>query len=55
MGENFFLHWFGMSVTQLKEVRETRKDLTTEQRKQLDELIAKKENEEKSKQNNSRK
>lgn len=45
MGNKFLLSWFGMSVTQLKEVRETRKDLTTEQRKQLDELIAKKENE----------
>lgn len=45
MGDNFFLSWFGMSVTQLKEVRETRKDLTAEQRKQLDDLIAKKENE----------
>lgn len=45
MGDNFVFQWFGMSVTQLKEVRETRKDLTTEQRKQLDELIAKKENE----------
>lgn len=45
MGNRFVLQWFGMSVTQLKEVRETRKDLTEDQRKQLDELIAKKENE----------
>ena len=45
MGESFVLSWFGMSVTQLKEVRETRKYLTAEQKKQLDELITKKENE----------
>ena len=45
MGQGLFLQWFGMSVTELKEVREKSKNLTAEQRKQLDELIAKKENE----------
>lgn len=43
MGDSFWFVWFGKSVEQLKEIRETRKDLTEEQRKKLDELIAKKE------------
>ena len=47
MGESFWFTWFGKSVEQLKEIRETRKDLTQEQRKKLDELIAKKEKESK--------
>ena len=47
MGANFPLLWFGKSVEQLKEIRETRKDLTDEQRKKLDDLIAKKEKESK--------
>ena len=45
MGEIFAILWFGKSVEQLKEIRETRKDLTEEQIKKLDDLIAKKEKE----------
>lgn len=44
MGQSFFFNWFGMSVEQLKEIRETNKNLTTLQRKKLDALISKKEN-----------
>lgn len=47
MGEALFILWFGKSLDELKQIRETRKDLTTEQLKELDDLIAKKEKESK--------
>lgn len=43
MGESFFLHWFGKSVDELKAILETDKNLTDKERKQLEELIKQKE------------
>lgn len=44
MGQVFFLNWFGKSVEELKEILET-KELTAEQKVELEKLIAEKENE----------
>ena len=45
MGDNFFIQWFGKSVTELKAILETKKDLTETQRAKLVELINEKEQE----------
>lgn len=47
MGDSFVFLWFGKTVEELKSIRETRKDLTPAQLKELDDLIAKKEKESK--------
>jgi hypothetical protein len=47
MGQIFFLNWFGKSVEELKAIRETAKDLTDEQKAELDRLIDEKEKESK--------
>ena len=47
MGDMFVILWFGKSVDELKQIRETRKDLTPSQLKELDDLFAKKEKESK--------
>ena len=46
MGENFFIQWFGKSVTELKAILETNKELTEEQKAELKKLINEKEKEE---------
>lgn len=43
MGEMFFLHWFGKSVTELKAILETDKTLTQAQRSELEKIINEKE------------
>lgn len=47
MGDSFILQWFGKSVEELKAILETNKDLTDEQRKQIEKLIDEKEKESK--------
>lgn len=47
MGNSFFISWFGKSVEELKAIRETAKDLTEEQKAELDRLIDEKEKESK--------
>lgn len=44
MGEKYLLNWFGLSLDKLKAIRET-ENLSKRQLAELDELIAKKENE----------
>lgn len=43
MGESFPILWFGKSVDELKAILETNKKLTDKERKQLEELIKEKE------------
>ena len=43
MGQSFIIQWFGKSVTELKAILETNKELTEEQRKELKKLIDEKE------------
>ena len=43
MGESFPLLWFGKSADELKAILETDKNLTDKERKQLEELIKQKE------------
>lgn len=43
MGESFPLLWFGKTVDELKAILETNKNLTDKERKQLEELIKQKE------------
>lgn len=45
MGDNFFIQWFGKSVTELKAILETKKDLTPTQKAELIKLINEKEQE----------
>ena len=47
MGEMFVLQWFGKSVTELKAILETNKDLTESERAELKKLIDEKEKESK--------
>jgi hypothetical protein len=47
MGERFFLTWFGKSVTELKAILETNKELTEAERAELKKLIDEKEKESK--------
>ena len=47
MGQSFFLHWFGKSVEELKEILETNKELTETERAELQKLIDEKEKESK--------
>ena len=46
MGNMFFIAWFGKSVEELKEILETNKELTEEQKAELKKLIDEKEKEE---------
>lgn len=46
MGQSFPIQWFGKSVTELKAILETNKDLTEEQKAELKKLINEKEKEE---------
>ena len=39
MGESFVFQWFGKSVTELKAILETNKELTESQRAELKKLI----------------
>ena len=43
MGESLPILWFGKSVDELKAILETNKKLTDKERKQLEELIKEKE------------
>lgn len=43
MGESLFFLWFGKSVDELKAILETDKNLTEEERKKIEELIKRKE------------
>ena len=43
MGENLPILWFGKSVDELKAILETNKKLTDKERKQIEELIKEKE------------
>ena len=43
MGNSFPILWFGKSVDELKAILETDKNLTDKERKQLEELIKQKE------------
>lgn len=43
MGNNIPILWFGKSVDELKAILETNKKLTDKERKQLEELIKEKE------------
>lgn len=43
MGKNLPILWFGKSVDELKAILETNKKLTDKERKQLEELIKEKE------------
>lgn len=43
MGENMFFLWFGKTVDELKAILETDKNLTDKERKQIEELIKQKE------------
>ena len=45
MGEMFFIQWFCKSVTELKAILETNKELTEEQKAELKKLINEKEKE----------
>jgi hypothetical protein len=47
MGEMFVLSWFGKSVSELKAILETNKDLTESQKAELKKLIDEKEKESK--------
>jgi hypothetical protein len=47
MGENFIISWFGKSVSELKAILETNKDLTESQKAELKKLIDEKEKESK--------
>ncbi len=47
MGQSFFLTWFGKSVSELKAILETNKDLTESQKAELQKLIDEKEKESK--------
>ena len=47
MGNALFFAWFGKSVEELKAILETNKELTDEQRKQIEKLIDEKEKESK--------
>jgi hypothetical protein len=47
MGESFWFTWFGKSVTELKAILETDKNLTEEQKVELKKLIDEKEKESK--------
>lgn len=44
MGESLFFLWFGKSVDELKAIYETDKTLTDAERKELERLIKRKEN-----------
>ena len=43
MGNSLWFDWFGKSVDELKAILETDKNLTDKERKQLEELIKEKE------------
>lgn len=45
MGERFVIAWFGKSVSELKAILETNKDLTESQKAELKKLIDEKEKE----------
>ena len=47
MGQSFFLAWFGKSIEELKAILETNKDLTEEQKAELNKIIDEKEKESK--------